>query len=100
MPIAQARAHLPPIDGENLILGRLLKASSGMSGRLPGVIFLPAVPERLLTEGFRRAVLGFLVRQQALSEALRSRILGWRYSGFSAHNQVRYVGGLLEPRAR
>ncbi len=40
-------------------------------------------------EGFRRAVLEFLVRQQALSEALRSRMLGWRYSGFSAHNQVR-----------
>ncbi len=50
---------------------------------------LPPVPEGLLVEGFRRAVLGFLVRQQALSEALRSRILGWRYSGFSAHNQVR-----------
>ncbi len=47
------------------------------------------MPEGLLVEGFRRAVLGFLVRQQALSEALRSRILGWRYSGFSAHNQVR-----------
>ncbi len=50
---------------------------------------LPPVPEGLLVEGFRRAVLGFLVRQQALSEALRSRILGWRYSGFSAHNPVR-----------
>ncbi len=33
---------------------------------------LPPVPEGLLVEGFRRAVLGFLVRQQALSEALRA----------------------------
>ncbi len=32
-------------------------------------------------EGFRRAVLEFLVRQQALSEALRSRMLGWRQEG-------------------
>ncbi len=50
---------------------------------------LPAVPEGLLTEGFRRAVLEFLVRQQSLSAQLRSRMLGWRYSGFFVHNQVR-----------
>ncbi len=39
---------------------------------------LPPVPEALLVEGFRRAVLEFLVRQQALSEALRGRMFGWR----------------------
>ena len=50
---------------------------------------LPAVPEQLLAEGLRRAVLEFFVRQQVLSEELRSRMFGWRYSGFSAHNQVR-----------
>ncbi len=42
---------------------------------------LPAVPEQLLAEGFRRAVLEFLVQQQALSEGLRSRMLGWRQEG-------------------
>ncbi|MGH8674604.1 MAG: transposase zinc-binding domain-containing protein [Burkholderiales bacterium] len=50
---------------------------------------LPPVPEALLAEGFRRSVLEFLVQERALSEALRSRMLGWRTSGFSAHNQVR-----------
>ncbi len=50
---------------------------------------LPAVPEALLLEGFRRAVLAFLAGEHALSEELRSRMLGWRYSGFSVHNQVR-----------
>ncbi len=68
-------------------------AADGVFGPDGTFVLLPAVPEGLLTEGFRRAVLGFLVRQQALSEALRSRILGWRYSGFSAHNQVRVVTG-------
>ncbi len=43
---------------------------------------LPPVPEALLTEGFRRAVLAFLVREHALSEELCSRMLVWRYSGF------------------
>jgi hypothetical protein len=55
---------------------------------------LPAVPEGLLAEGFRRAVLGFLVQQRALTEALRSRMFGGRYSGFPAYNQVR-VGELV-----
>jgi hypothetical protein len=29
------------------------------------------------------------VQEQALSQALSSRMLGWRHSGFSVHNQVR-----------
>jgi hypothetical protein len=51
------------------------------------VALLPAVPKGLLAEGFRRAVLSYLVQEQALS----SRMLGWRQSGFSVHNQVRVV---------
>lgn len=39
-------------------------------------------------EGFRRAVLKFRVNNDALSEGLRSRRLGGRHSGFSAHNVV------------
>jgi hypothetical protein len=34
-----------------------------------------------LTSIFRRAVLEFLVNNDALSEGLRSRMLGWRHSG-------------------
>src|SRR5262245_35048169 len=42
----------------------------------------------LLVEGFRRAVLDFLVGQGAISEVLRVKLLGWRHSGFSVHNKV------------
>ncbi len=51
-------------------------------------VALPPVPEALLTGGFRRAVLAFLVQRDAISEALRSQLLGWRHSGFSVHNPV------------
>jgi hypothetical protein len=50
---------------------------------------LPAVPAPLLAAGFRRALLKFLAENDAISGELRSRMLGWRYSGFSAHNQMR-----------
>ncbi len=59
---------------------------------------LPLVPEALLAEGFRRAVLEFLVRQHALSEDLRRRMLGWCYSGFPVHNQVRVAAQDAEGR--
>ena len=61
---------------------------------------LPPVPEGLLVEGFRRAVQAFLVREHALSEDLRSRMLGWRYSGFSVHNQVRIAAEDAEGRKK
>ncbi len=63
-------------------------------------VALPPVPEALLLEGFRRAVLAFLVREHALSEELRSRMLGWRYSGFSVHNQVRIAAEDAEGRKK
>jgi len=49
---------------------------------------------------FRRAVLAFLVREHALSEDLRSRMLGWHYSGFSVHNQVRIAAEDAEGRKK
>ncbi|MCC6610046.1 MAG: transposase [Burkholderiales bacterium] len=58
-----------------------------------GFVPLPAVPEELLAEGFRRAVLAFLVAKGAVSEDLRCKLLGWRHSGFSVHNQVRVGEG-------
>jgi hypothetical protein len=50
---------------------------------------LPPVPGNLLAAGFRRAVLDFLVKNEALADELRSRMLAWQHSGFSAHNEVR-----------
>lgn len=61
---------------------------------------LPPVPEALLEGGFRRAVLDFLVEERAIPEALRSRMLGWRYSGFSVHNQVRVGADDAEGRSK
>ncbi len=46
-------------------------------------------PSRALLRRAVRAVRAFLAGEHALSEELRSRMLGWRYSGFSVHNQVR-----------
>lgn len=51
-------------------------------------------------EGFRRAVLEFLVNNDALSEGLRSRRLGWRDCGFSAHNEVRVPAEDAEGRKK
>ena len=61
---------------------------------------LPAVPEGLLAEGFRRAVLGFLSGKGVVSEDLRCKLLGWRHSGFSMHNQVRVGEGDAEGRKK
>ncbi len=41
-----------------------------------------------------------LVRQHARSEDLRRRMLGWRYSGFSVHNQVRVAAQDAEGRKK
>lgn len=51
-------------------------------------------------EGFQRAVLEFLVNNDALSEGLRSRRLGWRDCGFSAHNEVRVPAEDAEGRKK
>ena len=61
---------------------------------------LPPIPEALLEGGFRRAVLDFLVRERAISEELRGRMLGWRYSGFSVHNGVRVAAEDPEGRKK
>ena len=69
---------------------------------LPGGRFvaLPRVPAHLLAEGFRRAVLDFRVKNEALSEELRNRMLAWRHGGFSAHNEVSVVAGDAEGRKK
>ncbi|MCC6212576.1 MAG: transposase zinc-binding domain-containing protein, partial [Burkholderiales bacterium] len=50
---------------------------------------LPPIPEPLLAERLRRAVLGLLVRRDAIDPALAGQMLSWRHSGFSVHNRVR-----------
>ena len=61
---------------------------------------LPPVPGTLLAEGFRRAVLAFLVKNDALADELRSRMLAWRHTGFSAHNEVRVTAEDAEGRKK
>jgi Putative transposase len=69
-------------------------------GKTVKQIILPPIPEALLEGGFRRAVLAFLVEKRAVSEELRARMLGWRYSGFSVHNQVRVAADDTEGRKK
>jgi hypothetical protein len=67
-------------------------AADGVFGADGTFIAVAPVPEALLAEGFRRAVLEFLSANEALSEELCAKMLGWRYcGGFSAHNQVRVI---------
>jgi hypothetical protein len=61
---------------------------------------LPPIPETLLDGGFRRAVLEFLVAERAISEQLRRRMLGWRYSGLSVHKRVRVAADDTEGRKK
>jgi len=49
-------------------------------------------------EGFRRAVLGFLVGKGAVSGDRRCKLLGWRHSGFSV--QVRVEEGDAAGRSK
>jgi hypothetical protein len=59
---------------------------------------LRPAPRNLLAEGFRRAVLDFLVENEAVSEELRRRMLAWRHGGFSVHNEVRVAAEDAEGR--
>ena len=59
---------------------------------------LPPVPEPLLAERVRRAVLGLLVGREAIDRALAGQMLSWRHSGFSVHNRVRVAAGDAEGR--
>ena len=66
--------HVPAADGAFLPDGRF--------------VALPRLSGSLLAESFRRAVHDFLVKNGAVSEALRRRMLAWHHGGFSAHNKV------------
>ena len=67
--------------------------------RADGVfVALPAIPVKLLEQGFRREVLKLLLVEHAIGERLSSRMLAWRHSGFSVHNGVRVRAGDAEGR--
>lgn len=62
-------------------------AADGVFRAIGTFLCLPPVPEELLREAFRQAVLDFLVKGRAIPAELRSRLLEWRhFGGFSVHN--------------
>jgi hypothetical protein len=52
-------------------------------------VALPPVPEALLAERLRRAVLALLARKDVIPRTLAAQMLAWQHSGFTVHNQVR-----------
>jgi len=56
-------------------------------------VALPALPAKLLEQGFRSEVLKLLVAEGAIGERLCASMLAWRHSGFSVHNSVRVRAG-------
>ena len=51
-------------------------------------------PKRSLAGDFRRAVLAFLVKERAITDELRVKMLGWRYcGGFSAKRNFQVMPG-------
>src|SRR5712692_6397122 len=69
--------------------------------RAEGVfVALPAVPVKLLEQGFRSEVLKLLAAEGAIGERLWASMLVWRHSGFSVHNGVRVRAGDAEGRKK
>ena len=68
-------------------------AAGGMFRADGTFVPLPPIPEALLEDGFRRAVLDFLVRERAISEELRGRMLGWRREGRQGPSLPRGAAG-------
>jgi len=69
--------------------------------RADGVfVVLPAIPVKLLEQGFRSEVLKLLVAEGAIGERLSASMLAWRHSGFSVHNGVRARASDAEGRKK
>src|SRR3989337_2922854 len=69
--------------------------------RAAGVfVALPAIPVKLLEQGFRSEVLKLLVAERAIGKRLSASMLAWRHSGFSVHNAVRVRAGDAEGRKK
>jgi len=54
-----------------------------------GFTVLPPIPRKVLEPWFRKEVLALLRGEGLVSDALVERMLAWRHTGFSAHNNVR-----------
>ena len=63
-------------------------------------VVLPAIPVKLLEQGFRSEVLKLLVAEDAIGERLSASMLAWRHSGFSVHNGVRVRASDAEGRKK
>ena len=63
-------------------------------------VVLPAIPVKLLEQGFRSEVLKLLLAESAIGERLSASMLAWRHSGFSVHNGVRVPAGDTEGRKK
>jgi len=63
-------------------------------------VALPAIPVKLLEQGFRCEVLKLLVAEHAIGEHLSASMLAWRHSGFSVHNGVRVRSNDAEGRKK
>ena len=90
---ARGQTLADPVRADLRRSGQLQPARARACGRqsVPGrgaVHFAATIPEALLAESFRREVLEFLACERAISQELRERMLDWRHSGFSVHNQV------------
>ena len=61
---------------------------------------LPPLPAALLREALRRKLLDFLCTEGTLDAELAQRMLKWRHSGLSVHNQVHTKADDAEDRQR
>ena len=59
---------------------------------------LPPIPEDVLREGLRHRLLEFLCNEAGFDPELAQRMLQWRHSGFSVHNQIRVKANDAEGR--
>ena len=73
-------------------------AADGVFRADGALVVLPAIPVKLLEQGFRTVVLKLLVAEAAIGERLSVSMLAWRHSGFSVHNGVRVRASDVEGR--
>ncbi|HEY5636504.1 MAG TPA: transposase [Burkholderiales bacterium] len=75
-------------------------AADGVFAAEGGFTVLPPVPRKVLEPWFRAEVLALLRREGLITDLLAQRMLGWRHTGFSAHNAVRIRARDVEGRRR
>jgi len=61
---------------------------------------LPPIPGTLLVEQLCRAVLDFLIENEAITEDFANKLLAWGHSWFSVDNRVHVGASDLESRCQ